>query len=115
MASHNREICSGFLSEPLGVSINDYMILGDKVHRIHKVTVHHFSISDSDDPELYAAVPIMEWQRSEKGIWVMERSVEVPMWHRQHNVGSWGYDFAITACLKDTDYTFYQLKWGQNI
>jgi hypothetical protein len=115
MALHKRERVSGFLSEPLGIKINDFMILDEKVHKIHKVTVHQFSISDTDDPEIYAAVPIMEWQQSEKGAWVMERSVEVPMWHRQHNSMNWGLDFPITAYLKDTDYTFYQLKWGQNI
>ena len=102
----------GYLDYPKHTKINKYMVFGDKVHEIHHVRVHQFSIGDVEDPEIYAAEPIIKWQESEMGKWVMERSVEVPMWHRVMEYTSYHYNYAITAYLKDVDYTFWMLKWG---
>lgn len=88
------------------------MIIEDRVHRIHKVIVYRFRMGDVEDPDLYAAQPLCEWQDSEMGKWVMERSVEVPMWHRQADVSNYGYQYAIEAFLKGADYSFWVLKWG---
>jgi len=32
---------------------------------------HTFRMGDVEDPELYAAPPILEWQKTEQGCWVM--------------------------------------------
>ena len=77
--------------------IHDVMVIDNVAHRIHKVVVHQFKLGDVDDPELYAAQPLWEWQQSEAGKYIMENSVEVPMWHRQHDTVVWGYSYAITA------------------
>jgi len=69
-------------------------------------------MSDSDDPDLYAAQPLWEWRESEMGQWVMERAVETPEWHRQMDPYQYGYTYAVVAKLKDVDYTFWALKWG---
>jgi hypothetical protein len=72
-------------------------------------------MGDVEDPELYAAEPLLNWQNSEMGKWVMEKSVEVPMWHRMHDQFSYGYTFAIEAWLKGADYSFWVLKWGNEV
>lgn len=92
-----------------------YILDGDRVHQIHNIVVHRFSLSDVEDPELYAAQPIWEWQQTETGKWVMEHAVEAPVWRKHVDYSRYGYEYAITAKLKGPDYTFFTLKWGQNI
>ena len=92
-----------------------FMVFGDKVHEIHTVIVHRFNMGDVEDPDLYAAEPLWQWQQSEIGKWVMERAVVTPEWHRQHDAMMWGYNYAIVAKLKDIDYTFWVLKWMDSV
>ncbi len=103
---------TGYLGEPPNKKIHEHMIVEDKVHKIHDVTVHRFTLGDVEDPDLYAADPLIKWQRSEKGAWVMAHAVESPVWHRMADVATFGYTYVIRARLKDVDYTFYQLKWS---
>jgi hypothetical protein len=106
----------GYLAEPKPVVVHDYLQIGDRVHRIHKLVVHRFKMGDVEDPDLYAAQPLWEWQQSEMGKWVMARSLDTPEWHRQnHQFLLWGYEYCVTAKLKDSDYTFWQLKWGLTV
>lgn len=92
-----------------------FMKFADKAHEIHTVIVHRFTLGDVDDPDLYAAEPLWEWQNSEMGSWVMARAVDTPEWHRQMDAMQYGYQYAVIAKLKDVDYTFWQLKWGNNV
>jgi hypothetical protein len=69
-------------------------------------------MGDVDDPDLYAAEPLIQWQNSEAGKWVMEHAVEPPMWQRVPDLNTFGYRYGITARLRARDYTFWQLKWG---
>ena len=96
------------------VHIYDVMVIDNVAHKIYKLVVHEFSVHDSD-PDVYAAVPLMEWQNSEKGQWVKSHSVQTPMWQRHLNYVAYDYRYVVIAWLKDVDYTFYQLKWGQSI
>lgn len=80
--------------------------------KIHDVVVHRFNVGDVEDPDLYSAIPIDDWQKTEKGSWVMERAVESPLCTRMINHNSFSYTFVIRAKLSDKDYTFYQLKWS---
>lgn len=105
----------GYLGEPKGTKLNDYMIIEDKVHKIHKVIVHRFIMGDVEDPDLYAAEPLWEWQHTEMGRWVMEKSVETPMWHRQQDQFNYGYQYAVEAWLRGVDYSFWVLKWGNQV
>ena len=105
----------GYLGEPKRVGINEYMIIEDRVHQIHKVIVHRFRMGDVEDPDLYAAQPLWEWQESEMGKFVMEKSVETPVWHRQADVANYGYQYAVEAFLKGADYSFWVLKWGNEV
>jgi hypothetical protein len=88
------------------------MIIKDNIVEIHSITVHKFTMGDVEDPDLYAYEPLMGWQKSEMGEWVMAKAVETPMWHRMPDVHNYGWNFAITAKLKGPDHTFWQLKWG---
>lgn len=76
-----------------------------------KVTVHTFTISDVDDPDIYAADPLWHWEKSEAGRWVMEHAVDTPVWHRFVDHTRYGYSYKITAELTDKDATFYNLKY----
>ena len=106
----------GYLVEPKPVVGYDYIRVDDRVHRIHKLIVHRFKMGDVEDPDLYAAQPLWEWQESEMGKWVMSRAVDTPEWHRQkHQFLLWGYEYIVVAKLKDTDYTFWTLKWGNDV
>lgn len=88
-----------------------YKIIDDQVHQIHKVVVHRFKLGDVEDPALYAATPLMEWQESEIGKWVMSHSIEPPIWHRMHDHISYYYEFAVVAKFKEKDYTHWLIKW----
>lgn len=88
------------------------MLTDDRVDEIHNAVVHTFTMGDVEDPILYAAEPLINWQNSDSGKWVMEHAVETPMWHRQQDIMQWGYKFAVTAKLKAKDYSFFLLKWG---
>ena len=111
----NHYFQSQHFGKPKGIRINKYMIIEDKVHQIHKVIVHRFKMGDVEDPDLYAAQPLYEWQQSEMGKWVMEKSVEVPMWHRQTNPHQYHVEYAVEAWLKGADYSFWVLKWGNDV
>lgn len=118
MARHNNSD-SGAMGparpSPNGNGIYDVMVIDDKAYRIHKIVVHRFRVGDAEDPDLYAGQPLFEWKESEMGKWVMDRAVDTPEWHRQLDPLTYGYQYAIVAKMKDVDYTFWQLKWGNNI
>ncbi len=77
-----------------------------------KVIVHKFSLGDVDDPEIYAAQPIWEWQQSDAGKFVMEHALIEPMWERHWDVSAYHQVYRIVADLTEKDATFFQLKWG---
>ena len=106
---------SGYLSKPTNIVTHDVMVFDDRAYKIHKVIVHQFRIGDVEDPDLYAAQPLWEWQESEMGKWVTERAVDTPEWHRHTDHLSYHLQYAIVAKLKDVDYTFWTLKWGNDV
>ena len=106
---------SGTIGEYKQQTISKFMIFGDKVHEIHNVTVLRFRMGDVEDPDLYAGEPLYQWQQSEMGKWVMKKSVDTPVWHRYADPMNYGYQYAVTAKLKDVDYTFWVLKWANHV
>jgi hypothetical protein len=87
-------------------------IIDDVPVKIHNVVVYKFRISDSEEPDLYAAEPIWNWQESEMGQWVMENAVDKPIWERRVDHNTYGYQYAILAKLREADYLIWALKWG---
>jgi hypothetical protein len=82
------------------------------VQEIHKVIVHRFQLSDVDDPDLYAAEPIYNWEKSEQGQFIMEHAVDKPKWHRNLNNMMYGYEYIIVAELEMKKLSEFYLKWG---
>lgn len=78
------------------------------------IVVHSFRMGDVEDPDLYAADPLWQWQESEQGQWIMQHAVGPPTWHRSVDHTSYGHKFVITATLKEPDCLFYKLKWGDS-
>lgn len=78
---------------------------------IHKVVVHKFSVGDVEDPDLYAAEPIYNWEQSEAGQFVMSKSLETPIWIRQKDYQCFSLQYAIVAKLYEADLTYFLLKF----
>jgi hypothetical protein len=72
------------------------------------VNVHKFKMSDVEDPDLWAASSFFEWEKSEKGSWVMENTKDAT-WHR--NAHEYGWQYTITASMSEEQYTYYKLKF----
>ena len=93
------------------VSVKDGM---ETVEKIHKVVVHEFRMSDVEDPDLYAAQPMWEWQESDQGKFVMKHAVDKPEWHRHVDHVTLGYRYAIIAELEAKKLSEFYLRWGKN-
>lgn len=78
---------------------------------MQKVVFHSFRMGDVDDPEIYAAMPIHEWEQTEQGQWVMKHCTD-PVFNMHPDAYSWGHTVVISGELNDKDATFYRLKWG---
>lgn len=91
--------------------INKYMIIGDRVEETRKVTVHTFTVGDVEDPDLYAAEPLIAWEKSPEGQWVMKHAIEVPEWHRIADPATMGYRYAIVATLTGPRLTEWLLRF----
>ena len=80
---------------------NKYNVIQDggeqRVEECRELVVHTFRMGDVDDPDLYAAQPLYEWQKSEFGQWVMKNAADTPTWHRMADPTSYGYQYKITA------------------
>jgi hypothetical protein len=79
------------------------------------IVVHRFRTGDVEDPDLYAAQPLWEWQESEMGEWVMANAVQTPSWHRSVDPSIYGYAYSIQAELSPKNYTYWWLKWGHKL
>lgn len=75
------------------------------------MVVYRFRMGDVEDPVLYAAAPIWEWQQTDAGKFVMEHAVEPPWWVRTVDHATYGFEFAIMARMRESDQTFYKLKY----
>ena len=72
--------------------------------------VHKFSMGDVEDPDLYAAGPIWDWQQTEQGVWVMKHGLD-PTFHTSVDHLSYGYTINITAHITDKRWTEFCLRW----
>ena len=79
---------------------------------MNSVIVHQFRIADSDDPELYAAEPLIQWEKSEQGQWIMKNAMETPTWITVLDPNMHCYQCIIKAKFTPEMYTFWKLKYG---
>jgi hypothetical protein len=80
---------------------------------MQQITFHTFTMGDVEDPYLYAAFPISDWQKTEHGKWCMEHAVGEPIFHCNADPGAWGFRVTIVGELEDQDCTYLKLKWGK--
>lgn len=76
-----------------------------------KHIVCEIKLYDSDDPDIYVAGPIYDWQRTEAGKWVMKHSKPEPRWVRTIDVNTLGYTYIICAELTPEQITYFELKY----
>ena len=79
--------------------------------RFRDVCVHEIKMGDVEDPDIYVAAPIWEWQQTAAGRFVMEHAVGKPYWiqHRDHS--SYHLLYRIMARLSEQNETFWRLKY----
>jgi hypothetical protein len=77
-----------------------------------RIIAHQFGLGDVEDPEVYAAQPIYEWEQTEQGKWLKEHSYKQMEWKIAINYDTYGYKVIISAWLEDKDLTYYTLKWS---
>ena len=77
-----------------------------------KIQVHSFKLGDVEDPEIYAAGPLYDWEKSEPGSWVMYNSLTPPTYYIGGDPYHWGYVVRVMADLTPEDTTYFSLKWG---
>lgn len=77
-----------------------------------KIPVHSFLLSDVEDPEIYAAGPIIEFEKTELGQWLHERSELQMTYDIINDPMVMGYRVVLFAWLSEQDLTYYQLKWS---
>ena len=90
---------------------NKYNIVGDRVEECREVVVHEFLMGDVEDPDLYAAQPLIEWEKSERGQWVMKNAADTPTWCRTADPMTYGYKYQIRAKLMGPALTEYLLRY----
>jgi hypothetical protein len=90
------------------------LVNGERITVKKKVLVHTFTMGDVEDPYLYAAFPLHEWEQTEHGKWIMEHSLDQPTFYCDHDPAHYGYRVAIYAVLGDRDLTYFELKYGGN-
>jgi hypothetical protein len=93
--------------------LQKFMMIDNKVVETKEITVHSFKVGDAEDPDLYAAQPLWDWQVSEKGMWVMENAMKPPEWHRAVDLIGYGYQYVIRATLATPKLTEYYLRFGK--
>jgi hypothetical protein len=89
----------------------EWKVVDDHVMEISDLVVHSFTMGDVEDPDLYAAQPLLEWQESEMGKWVMEHAVETPFWHRSVDTATYGHRYHVVARMTTKDQTFFKLRF----
>jgi hypothetical protein len=72
---------------------------------------HSFKMGDVDDPEIYAAMPIMEWKATSQGRWVMDHCAD-PQYRFRQDPQSWGHRVELFGELDDKHAVVFLLKWG---
>lgn len=89
-----------------------YNVIGDRVEECREMVVHSFTMGDVEDPDLYAAQPLIEWEESDFGQWVMKNAADTPTWHRVADPVTYGYKYQIRAKFMGPALTELLLRKG---
>lgn len=88
-------------------------IIDGVVQKIIVTVVHDESTGKLavSDPLVYAGELLYHWEKSEAGKWVMEHSVEKPIWDNYYDALTDSYRIRIAAKFYEKDAVFYTLKY----
>lgn len=75
----------------------------------NKYILHEFKMGDVEDPDVYCAEPIHQWQQTPAGKFCMEKATDL-QYHIHQDFNSWGYHITITGYLCGKHATFWALK-----
>jgi len=84
-------------------------IIDGKPVRFRDVCVHEITMGDVEDPDLWVASPIYDWQQTEAGKFVMEHAVQEPYWISSVDYTSYSTVYKIMARLSEPNETFWRL------
>lgn len=74
--------------------------------------VHTIDVGYTDDPHIYAAPYLLEWERSEAGKYVMKNSIDVPYWTSAMDARGFGCEVKVIAKFTPEKYTYFKLKYA---
>ena len=77
-----------------------------------KITFHTFGIGDSDDPEIYAAMPLADFMNTEKGQWIKTNCAD-PQYIIRPDMNTFGQKVIVYGEVEDMLATEYYLKWAK--
>jgi hypothetical protein len=107
-----------WLNMPLGPTTGDpqslqkFQVYNDEVYE--RRVVHQFNMSYVEDPEVYVAQPIYEWQQTDHGKWVMKNGKNI-QYHMQMSPAQYTYQITITAHVTAKRWTEYCLRFPIDI
>ena len=90
-----------------------YTVEDTVVKEIHKVVVHQFSLADVEDPDIYAAEPLWNWEQSEAGKFVMKHAIDKPEWRRHMDPMFMGYRYIVVAELEAKKLSEFYLRFDK--
>lgn len=74
------------------------------------IVFHSIRMGDVEDPELYAAQPIWEWQQTDQGKWVMKNCSD-PKFNVNSDPATFGFRIDLYGEIEDIKATEFYLKW----
>ena len=110
MINRDPEVIRKMVHDQVGMSSKEtkqYQVYDDEVYE--RRVVHRFRLGDSEDPEIYVAFPISEWQETEHGKWVMEHGRN-QQYHMNLDPVTYGHVVIITAHITPKRWTEYILR-----
>lgn len=67
-------------------------------------------MGDVEDPQLYAALPLCEWEKTEHGQWCRANSRDL-YWQTSVDHVTYGYKVAVIAEMTPENITYHELKF----
>ena len=75
-----------------------------------------FILGDVEDPEIYIAAPIYDWQQTDYGKWCKENCEPNSICYGiSVNCETYGYRCTIYGELTEHLHTFHRLKWSDHV
>jgi hypothetical protein len=83
----------------------------DEDQKTIEYVVHKIKMGDVEDPDLFVAQPIYDWQQTKAGKYVMKNSKPTPMWVRGADPYTYGHLYMIKAYFTPKQLTYYKLRF----